>query len=109
MSTEELPDPPLTIRGPTSIEVGQEGQWEATNPPSGTTDYRWDMGDGTTETTSVRTVNNTYSSPGDITIRCRALENGTSWREAHTLFQSLTTIMEEGENPQSLRMTPIWK
>jgi hypothetical protein len=82
MSTEQLPDPTFQITGKQSVEVGEGGEWEALNPPSGTTDYEWDLGDGTTETTTSPYVKHSYSSNGDVTIRCDALQNGTKLADA---------------------------
>lgn len=88
------------IEGPTQLNVGEPGSYQARLLRSGTSpvEYRWEWGDGTTSTGLSAT--HSYSTPGSYTVRFVASNNqGT---EAEPLF---VTVVQPKQAPQITSLT----
>jgi plastocyanin len=93
---------------PTTATVGQPVTFTYTGDPDpdGTlVRWEWDLdGDGSFETsTSSETAAHTYASPGTVTVRVRAVDNGN---EASAVAEQALTVVAAGSAPSIDRTAP---
>jgi PKD repeat protein len=88
--TIDVPGPPIaSFTAPATVTLGQSAQFDASEssaPVGSVASYKWDFGDGQTQTTTTPTVDHTYSTAGAKVVTLTVTDSsGDSAQTARTV------------------------